>query len=46
MKTTRTLRMTGEDCLICKAFLTFMFTPLVLLTLVGASLALSAYVAE
>ena len=46
METTKTLRMTEEDCLICKAFLTFMFTPLVLLTLVGASLALSAFVAQ
>ena len=46
METTKTLRMTKEDCLICKAFLTFMFTPLVLLTLVGASMAISSFVAQ
>ena len=46
METTKTLRMTEDDLLTCKAFFTFMFTPLVLLTLVGASLALSAYVTQ
>ncbi len=46
MNTTKTLRMTKEDCLTCKAFLTFMFTPLILLTLVGASMALSTFIAQ
>jgi len=42
MKTVKAMGMTQEDYMISKAFFTFMLSPLVLLVLVGASLALTA----
>lgn len=42
MKTVKAMGMVEEDCMICKAFFMFMFSPLVLLVLVGAGLAMTA----
>ncbi|MGB5261471.1 MAG: hypothetical protein WBO34_13265 [Gammaproteobacteria bacterium] len=42
MTTVKALGMTAEDSMICKAFFMFMFTPLVVLVLAGAGLAIAA----
>jgi hypothetical protein len=42
MNTAKAMRMSEEDSMITKAFFTFMFSPLVVLLIAGAGLAIAA----
>jgi hypothetical protein len=42
MKQIKAMRMNAEDCFICRVFLGFMATPLLLLLLAGVAQAMSA----
>jgi hypothetical protein len=42
MNQNRAMRMNAEDCFICRVFLGFMATPLLLLLLAGVAQAMSA----
>ena len=44
MKPAKAIAMNEQDLMITKAFFAFMFSPLVLLMLVGASMAISSYI--